>query len=208
MVTIQRNTLIAHIATNLVTLVAAYFLLVGTQGQNEASMLESAFKQIERQNAQIIELRQMLVDSQIEIVNLKARLNENLSREQLLTEYLNALPFPAWIKTFNQDDGEFYVLMVNESYTREYGITNSEYKGKTDFDIHPIELASKYKASDMAVMVTGKSDVRRQRVKKKSGGTVDIIAYKFVINISQNEKAIGGVAIRSDLFDGYDLIKK
>ena len=45
----------------------------------------------------------------------------------------------------------------NTLYCRTQGLTPADFLGKTDFDIHPLELAQKYRADDERVMASGQT---------------------------------------------------
>lgn len=194
----------SHIGTNLVTLLASYFLFLSTMSGNENELLKTAFAQIEKQSQEIVELREMLLESQLKIVGLETQVRENINRTTLLNEYLNLLPFPAWIKTYNETSGDFRMYLLNDSYTSEYGYTRGEYIGKTDFDIHPEAEAQAYRENDLAVISTGKSIREQETVETKAGRRFDIITYKFPIIVSGQRRGVGGVAIRGD-FVTFDL---
>ncbi len=54
-------------------------------------------------------------------------------------------------------DREGRLVFTNQNFCRLLGKAPSELKGKTDFDLYPVELAAKYRADDERVMETGRT---------------------------------------------------
>jgi PAS domain S-box-containing protein len=54
-------------------------------------------------------------------------------------------------------DRESVFVSCNDLFARDLGIPAAEIAGKTDFDIHPRELAEKYRADDRRVMDSGET---------------------------------------------------
>ena len=55
----------------------------------------------------------------------------------------------------------------NENYAKDLGITTEEFKGKTDYDLFPKELADKHRDDDTKVMESGKTtDIEEKRVRE------------------------------------------
>ena len=199
-----RKHLPSHLGTNLVTLIASYFLFVSTMSGNENELLKTAFAQIEKQSEEIVELRALLLQSQLRIVELETAVRQNVSRTQLLNEYLNSLPFPAWIKEYDKDTRQLTMYLLNDAYTAEYGYTRNEYVGKTDYEVHSNTEAERYEDHDLQVIDSGKSIRVKETVVLARGGEIDLVVYKFPINIGGTRRGVGGVAIRGD-FATFDL---
>ena len=96
------------------------------------------------------------------------RLNENISglfrRKKKeteingwLKEFIMRFPYPAFIKrAMKRDDGstEFRMQYVNPAYEEWFGVRDEDYRGKTDFEVWPVEIAREYYAGDSAVYVS------------------------------------------------------
>ncbi|MDP8247806.1 MAG: PAS domain S-box protein [Candidatus Tritonobacter lacicola] len=65
-------------------------------------------------------------------------------------------------KVFYKDLNSTYVL-CNESYAGDLKIEPEEFKGKTDYDFFPKELADKYIADDRRIMESGKIEVMEEK---------------------------------------------
>jgi len=192
--TVNVTALIGHAANSIVTLVAAFFLFSGTQGGNNASMLESAFNQINKQEVTMTNMRAELIKTQIRVIDLESKLRENVNRKELLQGYINSLPFPAWIKK-RREDGMFEMVMINEAYTAEYKKTPTQYIGKTDYEVHPHDLAVQYEINDLQVATSG-GYIRTIEDVKVNGKRITVDIFKFAIELPVGGVGVGGVAIR------------
>lgn len=141
------------------------------------------------------ELQVRLFKTQIEMVDLRAQLKDTVNHSEVLQGYLEAMPIPAWIK-IQREDGQFEMVFINEHYTSAYGTTKKEYIGATDFDIHPHDLALAYRASDLAVVESGR-DVRVDEfVELDDGQRYPIIVIKFTLIMPDGTLGIGGMVVR------------
>jgi PAS domain-containing protein len=192
----------------IITAVAAvsgsYFAFKGANSTAEASQLtifiESQIKvnqdlmtEIKTLKTENSNLQLRLFKTQMEMLELEARLRATVSKTEVLQSYLEAMPVPSWIK-IPREDGSFEMAFMNEQYTAAYGTTKKEYVGNTDFDIHPQELATLYQASDTEVAVTGK-DIRFTDVVFVDGVLKKVEVVKFQIKLPSGVYGIGGMVI-------------
>jgi PAS domain-containing protein len=203
---VNLSAIFGHVVNSGVTLIAAFFIFTGTQGTNEAAMLETAFKQIREQNAsyEILKVRQdqaetefrnKLEEANKKIAKLELQLNQNLLPSlETIQAYINAQATPTWIKRF-RPDGKLEMLMINEAYTVEFGKTPTDYVGKTDFDLYPQEVAEQYEANDLTVHLSGRSFRTTEKLRQRDGTFVDGIVIKFPIKLSDGTAGIGGLAV-------------
>jgi len=74
-------------------------------------------------------------------------------REQYQRALLDNFPFAVWLK-----DEQSRFVAVNATFVKVFGRPSTEsLVGKTDFDIAPADLASRYRADDQAVLQSGRS---------------------------------------------------
>ena len=187
--------MIVIIITNIVTLSGSFFAFKSSQDQSTVALMKTALEQVQVQSREIVELRALLLTAQIKIIDLENQVRVNVNETDLMSEFLDALPFPAWIKRYREEDGLFEMTLINQHYTADFGYTENEYIGKTDFDIHSRELAETYLSDDLIVLTTEKIRVIEQIVITKNGAVKKIFVYKFIIHLPNGELAVGGVAI-------------
>ena len=73
-----------------------------------------------------------------------------LSAESLYTSLVESLPISVF-----QKDRQFRLLFGNQRFCGALNRTLAELRGKDDFDLFPVELATKYRRDDVHVMETG-----------------------------------------------------
>lgn len=137
------------------------------------------------------------IELKLQLVQVSAELNINMNKTELYQNVLNTLPFPAWIKRMDAD-GQFRMVMINEQFTSQYGITPSEYVGRTDFQVHPKELATKYFEADRKVLSSGKGFTEYE-VSIQGGEEVQTLVYRFIFNLPNNIDGVAGVAVTQKL---------
>ncbi|MBW2001374.1 MAG: PAS domain-containing protein [Deltaproteobacteria bacterium] len=81
---------------------------------------------------------------------IEERLQENENKYRTLLENLPQ-------KIFQKDTDLVYVS-CNENFAQDLKIKPEEFKGKTDFKFFPEELAEKYRADDMKIITSGKTE--------------------------------------------------
>jgi PAS domain S-box-containing protein len=108
--------------------------------------------------------------------------------EQRFTLFMDHLPGPAFIK----DDRGRYVYM-NDLCRRVLG-TGSDWRGRTDEDLGPVELARQFREADDRVRVTRAALQIVERVPMTPDGR-DWLVTKFPIPATGGGCSVGGIAI-------------
>ena len=188
-------TLAVIVITNFVTLVGSFFAMQAAQEQTQSAFMTTALEEVRAQSREIVELRGMLLASQINVVELEAKVRLNLDEHELLAEFLDALPFPAWIKKYREEDNSFVMHILNQQFTADFGYTSNQFVGKTDYDIHDKDLADDYHLGDSAVLRTGLADIREHAFFDRSGNERLLYIYSFAIILPNGKAAVGSVAI-------------
>jgi len=90
---------------------------------------------------------------------------------------------------FSKDKDSIYIS-CNENFARELGIKPEEFKGKTDYDFFPKELAEKYRADDKRIIETGKTeDIEEKYIKDGQ----EIIVHTVKTPIRDEQDNVVGV---------------
>lgn len=121
---------------------------------------------------------------------VEQRLDE---KEASLRAILDNIPYLAWFK-----DSEGRYVSVNKTFVQAVGLTHAdEIVGKTDFELWPNDLASKYVNDDNEVM----SEQRQKLVEERlldQGGQHWVETFKTPV-ISENSVVIGTTGIARDI---------
>jgi PAS domain S-box-containing protein len=90
-------------------------------------------------------------------------------------------------------DLELRYLLVNREYERLFDVRREEMRGKTDFDVHPRDVAETLRANDRQVIESG-GPAQFEEVVPTKGNTRHYIVVKFLLRDQANETyAICGI---------------
>jgi len=118
------------------------------------------------------------------------RFGEVIRQQQAI---LDNIPSMAWLK-----DRRGRYVAVNEPFGTAFGQAPKDLAGKTDYDIHPPELAAKYRKDSGEVMATG----TRTYFEESRVGPEDTILYLEKIEtpiFNDNGAVIGTIGIAHDI---------
>ncbi len=156
---------LAH-ATNAVA-TGALSTRVAVKSADEFGALATAFNRMtEELAASYALLEQRVAQRTTELTRAEAR----------YTLLVNSLPLTMWNKDL---EGRF--TFANHRSVAAKQTTLDQVLGKTDFDFHPIELASKYHRDDLRVIETGEVFQDVERIRRADGHDVFIQVFKAPI---------------------------
>ncbi|AYM84011.1 hypothetical protein At12D1_41290 [Agrobacterium tumefaciens] len=119
------------------------------------------------------------------------------SQEISLQTMIDWVPDYFWAKDM---DSRFVV--VNSAFCERFGVqSTSDLLGRTDFDLHPPEMASSFRAQELEIMRSGEPlfDLEELRV-GKSGADKWLLTTKVPLRNDRNE-VVGLVGISRDITD-------
>lgn len=120
----------------------------------------------------------------------------------LLRRYIEAMPFPAWIKLeHRKDDGrvELRMQFVNSQYTSLFGVATMSYEGRTDFEVWPNEVATDFYAHDLQVLGSGKAVRTTEKMSLPDGTPVMLTVLKFPID-KEGYRGVCGIVLKTEVF--------
>ncbi|HEY2931032.1 MAG TPA: PAS domain S-box protein [Acidobacteriota bacterium] len=88
-------------------------------------------------------------------------------------------------------------VSVNDAFARDLGMSPADIIGKTDYDFAPRELADKYRADDMRVMNTRRSETIEE--KNVSQGTERFVEVIKAPVVRDNSEVMGVLGLFSDI---------
>lgn len=121
-----------------------------SEGHTDAMVIETLYEQVRK-------LEVMVIKQSEEVTDLKIALSKKYEADTVLKDYIDSMPFPAWIKTVGAiSDGSdtFKMWYINEEYERLFDVREERYRGKTDFDIWPKDVAETFYKNDSKVLET------------------------------------------------------
>lgn len=125
-----------------------YFTQNRTNNITEFSLLIERYKVIvDTQDAKIVDLEKL----KDVVQELREELSRMKSKILILETHYVDYPFPAWLKDING-----VMIALNDPYEEEFlkpmGKTLTQYIGKTDYDIWPLQVAEEYSRHDKLVL--------------------------------------------------------
>ena len=95
--------------------------------------------------------------------------------EQRLQDILDNTPAVIFVK-----DLDLRYILVNREYERRFRVQRDQIRGKTDFDIHPHDVAETVRANDRRVIETG-APVQFEETVPMAGGERHYVVVKFLL---------------------------
>ena len=201
--------IIISIITSMAVLVGAWFTLQGNIASSdavaEASRLESAFRRIsyletEMKEAQV-RSNEKIVELTTQIFRLQLQLNQDLDVLDMFENFMDSLPFEAWLKRVDYVDGvpTFTMVLINKKYEYAFGVSRKRYEGATDEEIWGVELARIFRESDLKALALKSSEVTYETFPKKpkvpNSPLVTKMVVKIYLDLFDTKPMIFGMAV-------------
>jgi hypothetical protein len=204
--------LLTSIITSLSVVAGAWFSLQGTLGsadqQSEAVRLEAAFERIEHLEKQMrdqqLSSNAKIIELTTKVFKLQRQLDKDLNIEDMFMEFMEGLPFEAWVKEVDlAEDGEvlFTMKYLNRAYQFKYGVSQRRYAGSRDRDIWGSHLAEQFRETDLQVYRTKSSIIVTERFPSSVGDRHDTSSYqekvvlKMYVELIQGKPLIFGMVL-------------
>lgn len=144
------KTLIAALITSFAALVGAYFGFKGHETKSESAVVGHVYKRL-------TVLEDKYTNAQKENIELRIKLAEKHDSFDILKNYLDSLPYPAWIKVMvgTEDAPSFIMWHINPAYEDMFGISKERYVGKTDdqLGLWPDHVVKEFYNNDLETVV-------------------------------------------------------
>ena len=137
--------------------------------QSNAELEKAVEERTDRLQQSVTQLQQEMRDRQFAEEKLK-------KQERQIKSLLNNIPHIAWLK-----DPESIYIAVNEPFAKACGLTPEDIVGKTDFDLWPSELATKYREDDFQIIASGQQKVIEESIIDALGNTFWVETIKTPI---------------------------
>jgi len=152
---------------------------------------ESVLFPIRKENGRMFAVGVVYRDITARVTAEKAFLQSQTRQKAILDN----VPDIAWLKDV---EGKF--IDVNEAFCKSVGKTPDEIIGKTDFEIWPEDLASKYYADDEEIIRSGKRKLVEEESPRPDGSRVWVETIKSPI-FDESGNVIGTTGISRDFTD-------
>ena len=129
------------------------------------------------------------VGSHTDITDRKAAEEALRFSEERFNAFINNSPTVAFIK---DEDGR--MLYVNAPFEKLFGFKNESWRGKTDFELWPAEIAATLREHDLEVLASGNPKEVIETVPTLSGYSQWLV-LKFPFTNELGQKLLGGMAV-------------
>lgn len=173
------------------TIITALIVLIGTILSVCADEKEVLHNRITALELSVLELQSQKALSDHKALDLTYRLKITLRKVDVIKEYIDNLPIPAWIKT-KEDDGKFKMLIINHAYEKRYDIKKSNYEGFYDHEVWPEDIATNFYRNDQKVYASKREVCNVEKTIINGKRTLENFC-KFPIILLDGTFAVGGV---------------
>lgn len=199
---------VSVLVSNAVTLTAGYFAFKGQVHEvnlnAQSTFVQQLMDEIKKHKVDImhlqrenVNLRKESIETQHEIATLRRKLAEQFDERKTLLAYFDYMPGPAWMKNSKSE-----MIYINRKYSDQWNVSSLKYKGKTDHEIWPKQVADEFVKSDREVLIKGTSIVTFESVPKnalvpvgKNNPLVTWKIWKFPVVLNGEVAGVGGIAI-------------
>tara|TARA_R110000744_G_scaffold147612_7_gene260591 strand:+ start:4888 stop:5637 length:750 start_codon:yes stop_codon:yes gene_type:complete len=189
--------------SNIVTLFGAYLMFASAGATNDTTMLSTVLQRLK-----VVEEHNHMFSTQLvlkgvenvklreQMAELRGELKSNITRSGLYQSFLDSLPFPAWIK-IKEPDGKFRMVMINDAYVHQFGISKARYQGSTDAELWSAEVARGFTETDEEVFKS-KGYVLAKELFPVNGKNSKLAwhsVWKFSVLIGKEKYGVGGIVV-------------
>lgn len=108
--------------------------------------------------------------------------------EERFRAFMNNSPAIAWMK-----DEQGRMVYLSGTYEKRLGLRLEDYRGKTDFDLWPREIAEEFWRHDLEVLRTGRTLEVVEETPAADGGRFYWWIFKFPFQDASGRKFVGGI---------------
>ena len=110
--------------------------------------------------------------------------------EQRFRAFMDNNPAIAWAK-----DEQGRIIYLNRAYEQRFGVRLEDWRGKTDFELWPPEVASTFRQHDLAVLSVGHTLDMVEKAVDPDGSHSWWWIFKFSFQDASGQRYVGGVGI-------------
>jgi PAS domain S-box-containing protein len=175
-------------------LVTRHLLDIAASLGNESPDTEAAPLQLRRRPGKGDELDKLVDALNAKRANLRQHAVELGNANARMATILDNIPDMAWVK-----DGTGHFIAVNRAFALAKGFAETSYMiGKTDLEVHPLELAESYRRDDAEVMASGGSKRIEEHHITSNGDDTLIETIKTALR-GVDGRVVGTVGIARDI---------
>lgn len=110
--------------------------------------------------------------------------------EERFRLFMDNSPVIAWTK-----DEQGRHVYLNKTYEEHFGVSLEDWRGKTDFEVWPLETAQEFRKNDLAVLAAGKSMEIIEETTNPDGSRSYWLNSKFPFRDASGERYVAGIGL-------------
>jgi PAS domain S-box-containing protein len=110
--------------------------------------------------------------------------------EERFRAFMNNSPAVEWMK-----DEQGRIVYLSETYEKRLGVRFEDWRGKTDFELWPPEVAREFRKNDLEVLRTGRTLEAVEESPAPDGGRCYWWIFKFPVRDASGRKFVGGIGV-------------
>ena len=121
----------------------------------------------------------------------RERMEKELHRaEERFRLFMTHSPTIAWVK---DDEGRHEYL--SKTFEERFGVSLEQWRGKTDAEVWPAEVARQFRTNDLAVLRTGKAQVFMEETRNPDGAVCHWLNSKFSFRDGSGKRFVAGIGL-------------
>ncbi|MCK9375693.1 MAG: PAS domain-containing protein [Syntrophobacterales bacterium] len=160
---------------------------VETAGPGEIRELSQAFNEMAANLTKVTVSRDELAREMQERQQAQEALRES---EERFRAFMDNSPTIAWAK----DEASRYVYL-SKTYENRFGVRLADWRGKTDFELWPQEIAEKFRKNDQAVLAGGQAINAIEETINPDGSHCYWWNFKFPFFDAAGVRYVGGIGV-------------
>jgi PAS domain S-box-containing protein len=110
--------------------------------------------------------------------------------EERFRAFMDNSPAIAWAK-----DEAGRMVYLSKTYEDRFGVRLADWRGKTDFELWPQEIAEEFRKNDLAVLASGHAIEFTEQTINPDGSRCSWWNFKFPFYDAAGERFVGGIAV-------------
>ena len=178
-----RDVLVAIVAALITAISTIWAGSYGPFKDSQSRAFETVIKRVSELEQNIKDQSKQNQILREQVINLTVKLAEKYESSDVLIDYLDDMPHPAWIKIVD-DPGSANPLItmwhINDAYESEHDVTREYYIGKTDLTVWPKDVAMQFRENDLAVLYRRSSKCTKETYPIKTNGGNKVVVTRTV----------------------------
>lgn len=129
----------------------------------------------------------------ITAIETTSRVRTEVALRDTEAQFRGLLENSATISWLKDEEGRYVYL--SRSYQQKFGVRLEDWKGKSDFDVWPPDIAEAFRRNDLAVLAANRAFEVEELATMPDGSSTWWLNHKFVFRDSSGSRYVGGMGV-------------